>query len=398
MELLIKNARVVDCSQDFTGDVYVKNGLIFELGEGINKDCSVFDGEGLVLLPSFIDLHAHFRDPGLTYKEDINSGSKAAVKGGYTAVNLMANTKPVCSSMNIVKYVENKARETGLVDIHQTVSITRNLEGSDISHLDEINNEVKFISDDGRGIVDNNVMLKAMKKVKEKGLTIISHVEDENIAAIDARLSENLMTSRDVILAENTGCRLHVAHVSTREAMEYIIASKNKGSNITCEVTPHHIALTDEVEYRVNPPIRKKEDRDFLIDSIKNGWVDAIGTDHAPHSYDDKRNGAPGISGIETSFSVCYTKLVKEGHISLNKLSELMSKNPGEIMKLNKGKIQVGYDGDLVLVDINKKYIVDADEFRSKGKNTPFEGMELYGEVKFTIKGGRFVYSKGEKL
>lgn len=398
MELLIKNARVVDCSQDFTGDVYVKNGLIFELGEGINKDCSVFDGEGLVLLPSFIDLHAHFRDPGLTYKEDINSGCKAAVKGGYTAVNLMANTKPVCSSMNIVKYVENKARETGLVDIHQTVSITRNLEGSDISHLDEINNEVKFISDDGRGIVDNNVMLKAMKKVKEKGLTIISHVEDENIAAIDARLSENLMTSRDVILAENTGCRLHVAHVSTREAMEYIIASKNKGSNITCEVTPHHIALTDEVEYRVNPPIRKKEDRDFLIDSIKNGWVDAIGTDHAPHSYDDKRNGAPGISGIETSFSVCYTKLVKEGHISLNKLSELMSKNPGEIMKLNKGKIQVGYDGDLVLVDINKKYIVDADEFRSKGKNTPFEGMELYGEVKFTIKGGRFVYSKGEKL
>jgi dihydroorotase len=337
-----------------------------------------------------------FRDPGLTYKEDILSGSRAAVRGGYTAVNLMANTKPVCCSMDIFQYVKNKAMEIGLIDVHQTISITRNLEGKDISHLDEISNEVKFISDDGRGIVDNRVMYDGMKKALEKNFIVISHVEDEKLAAFDTRLSENLMTSRDVALSEYTGCHLHVAHVSTKEAMKCIIASKRKGNNITCEVTPHHIGLTDEVKYKVNPPIRTRSDVSFLINAIKEGWVDAIGTDHAPHSHEDKKNGSPGISGIETSFSVCYTKLVKEGHINLNKLSEIMSKNPGRIMGLNKGKIQIGYDGDLVLVDINKSVMVDADKFQSKGKNTPFDGMKLYGEVKMTIKGGKVVYSGEE--
>lgn len=396
MELLVKNARIVDCSQDFLGDVYVKDGKIHEIGKNISKECKIINGEGLVLLPSFIDLHSHFRDPGLTYKEDILSGSRAAVRGGYTAVNLMANTKPVCSSMEVFEYVRNKAKSIGLIDIHQTLSITRNLEGCDISHLDEISDEVRFISDDGRGIVDNRVMHDAMKKAEAMGIVVISHVEDEKLAAFDTRLSENLMTNRDVALAEYTGCQLHIAHVSTKEAMECIIYSKKKGTNLTCEVTPHHIGLNDGVKYRVNPPIRTEEDVNFLIQAIKSGWVDAIGTDHAPHSYEDKKNGSPGISGIETSFSVCYTKLVKEGHINLNRLSEIMSKNPGKIMRLNKGKIQIGYDGDLVLVDINKSFIVDADKFQSKGKNTPFNGMKLYGEVELTIKGGKVVYSGEE--
>lgn len=392
MELLIKKARVVDCSQDFIGDVYIRNGKIFEIGENINRDCSVISGEGLVLLPSFIDLHSHFRDPGLTYKEDLLSGSRAAVRGGYTAVNLMANTKPVCSSMEMFEYVSKKAAKAGLVDVHQTISITKNLDGNDISHLDGLTNEVKFISDDGRGIVDNKVMHDAMKKARDMNIRVISHVEDARLASFDTRLSENLMTLRDVALAEYTGCLLHVAHVSTKEAMEAIITSKKKGTNLTCEVTPHHLGLTDEVEYKVNPPLRTRADRDFLIKAIKDGWVDAIGTDHAPHSTEDKKNGAPGISGIETSFSVCYTNLVREGHITLNKLSEIMSKNPANIMGMNKGKIQIGYDGDLVLADINKNYTVDTRRFQSKGKNTPFEGMELYGVIRMTIKGGKIVY------
>ena len=394
MELLVKNARIIDFSQDFIGDVYIKDGKIFELGESINKDCKIINGEGLVLLPSFIDLHSHFRDPGLTYKEDLRSGSMAAVRGGYTAVNLMANTKPVCSSMDIFQYVKNKAMEIGLVDVNQTVSITKNLDGKDISHLNEISSEVKFISDDGRGIVDNKVMYDGMMKAKDMDIRVISHVEDEKLAAFDTRLSENLMTSRDVTLAEYTGCPLHIAHVSTMEAMECIITSKRKGNNITCEVTPHHIGLTDEIKYKVNPPLRTKKDVNFLISAIKEGWVDAIGTDHAPHSYEDKENGSPGISGIETSFSVCFTKLVREGHISINKLSEIMSKKPANIMGLKKGRIQIGYDGDLVLVDINKGFKVDSSKFQSKGKNTPFEGMELYGEVIYTIKGGEIAYSK----
>lgn len=395
MELLVKNARIVDYALDFIGDIYIKEGKINELGIGINKACKIIKGEGLVLLPSFTDLHSHFRDPGLTYKEDLESGSRAAVRGGYTSVNLMANTKPVASSMEVFNYVKEKTREIGLVDANQVISITRNLDGCDLSHLEDLTNEVKFISDDGRGIVSNRVMHDAMKKAKEKNLTVISHVEDEALVAIDTRLSENLMTQRDVALAEYTEARLHVAHVSTKEAMECIIEAKKRGAkNITCEVGTHHIALTDEINYRVNPPIRKGEDVEMLIKAIKNGYVDAIGTDHAPHSKEDKVNGAPGISGIETSFAVCYTKLVKEGHISLNRLSEIMSRNPGKIMGLNKGILQPGYEGDVVLVDINKGFRVDTKDFESKGKNTPFEGMELYGQIIMTIKGGRVVYSE----
>jgi dihydroorotase len=395
MELLIKGVRVVDSSQDFTGDVYIKNGKISELGQNLIKNCNVIKGEGLVLLPSFMDLHSHFRDPGFTHKEDMASGSHAAVKGGYTGVNLMANTNPVCSSSDTFKYVIEKSLRLGLVDLHQTLSITRNMEGKDISHLNELKYPIRFISDDGKGVLKSKLMLEAMLKAKAVGLTVISHAEHEEISKTDTRLSENIMTSRDITLAKHTGCHLHVAHVSTKEAMEEIIESKKKGFNITCEVTPHHIALSDDIEYTVNPPLRKSEDRDFLIKAIKDGFIDVIATDHAPHSVEDKEKGAPGISGIETAFSVCYTKLVVEGHITLNKLCEIMSKNPAKIMGFNKGEIKIGYDGDIVLVDIDRKISVRAEEFVSKGKNTPFDGMEFYGEVVTTIKGGKTVYQRG---
>lgn len=397
MELLIKGARIVDSSQDFIGDVYIKEGKISELGQDLIKDCRVIKGEGLVLLPSFMDLHSHFRDPGFTYKEDILSGSQAAVKGGYTGVNLMANTNPVCSTPDELKYVIQKSAKVGLVDVHQTISITRNMDGKDISHLDEIKYPFRFISDDGKGVLKSRLMLEAMLKAKAMGLTVISHAEHEEISKTDTRLSENIMTSRDINLAKHTGCHLHIAHVSTKEAMEDIIEAKKKGYNITCEVTPHHIALTDDIKYTVNPPLRKNDDREFLIKAINDGFIDMIATDHAPHSVEDKKNGAPGISGIETSFSVCYTKLVADGHITLNKLSEIMSKNPARIMGFNKGEIKIGYDGDLVLVDIDSKYKVCSEEFASKGKNTPIEGMEFCGNVEMTIKGGKIVYQRGER-
>jgi dihydroorotase len=185
-----------------------------------------------------------------------------------------------------------------------------------------------------------------------------------------------------------------MAHVSTKEAMEYIIEAKDKGHNITCEVTPHHIALSENLNYRVNPPIRGKEDIDFLIKAIKNGYVDAIATDHAPHSEEDKENGAPGISGIETSFASCYTKLVRENHISLSKLSEIMSKLPAKIMNINIGAIEEGYKADLVLVDLEKNYEINSQNFVSKGKNTPFNGMNAYGEILLTLKEGKEVYKK----
>ncbi|MGH4137812.1 dihydroorotase [Clostridium sp.] len=392
MELLIKNARVIDSSQDFIGDVYINSGIIYEIGKKLEKDCEVIDGEGYILAPSFIDLHSHFREPGYTYKEDILSGSKAASRGGYTAVNLMANTKPVCSRMDTINKVLKKAREINLVDIHQCASITENLSGESIDHLYELTNEVKFISDDGKGVSNSRVMLDAMVLAKEKDLTIISHAENEELVDLDTRLAENMMTWRDIALSKFTGCKLHLAHVSTKEAMKDIIEGKQQGARITCEVTPHHLALTEETEYRVNPPIRKKEDVDFLIGAIKDGFVDTISTDHAPHSIEDKMKGAPGISGLETSFPVCFTKLVEEGHITLNKLSELMSKNPAKIMGLNKGEIKIGYEGDLVILDTKTKYNIDTSEFLSKGTNTPFEGKTVIGKVMCTIKAGNVVY------
>lgn len=392
MELLIKNGRVIDCASDFIGDIYIKDGIICEIGYNLIKNCKVTDAKGYVVMPAFVDLHSHFRDPGLEYKEDIETGSKAAAKGGYTTVNLMGNTKPICSDMETVNYVITKAKEAGLVDAYQTVSITKDLQGKDISHLDKINDSVKCISDDGKGVNSDKIMHDAMIIARDRNFVVMSHAENEEITPVSTRLSENMMTERDIQLAEFTGCHLHMCHVSTKEAMEYIITAKKAGVNVTCEVTPHHIALTGEELYKVNPPIREKDDVDYIIKAIKEGYVDAIGTDHAPHTKEDKENGACGISGIETSFSVCYTKLVKEGNITINKLSEIMSKNPSDILSINKGKISIGYAGDVVIIDLDSKYTVDSTKFYSKGKNTPFDGMELYGTVIKTIKSGKIVF------
>ncbi|MCT8978204.1 dihydroorotase [Clostridium sp. CX1] len=393
MELLIKNGRIVDWSQDFNGDIYINNGRIVEIGENLDKSCSTIDAKGSIVLPSFLDLHSHFREPGFTNKEDIYSGSRAAVRGGYTMVNLMANTDPVCSDMDTINYVLDKVKEVGLIDAHQVASITNNLAGDDLTHLDKLDSKVKMISDDGRDIMNSKVMLEAMVKAGKSGRIVICHSEEHSLTSVDTRLAENTMAWRNITLAQFTGCAVHMAHVSTKETMEYIIQAKNKGHNLSCEVTPHHIALVDS-DYSVNPPIRTESDVDFLIKSIKEGWVDAIATDHAPHTIEDKKRGAPGISGIETAFAVCYTSLVKKGHITLSKLSELMSRNPAYIMGVNKGQIKIGYDGDIVLVDTDKGYTICSSEFKSKGKNTPFDGASVYGRIKKTIKGGKVVFSQ----
>ena len=398
MNLLIKNVNLIDESNNFFGDIYIEKGLIKELGTELNKECETLDGKGLVLMPAFIDTHAHFRDPGFEYKEDIESGSKAAVRGGYTTVTLMPNTKPVCSSKEILDYVVNKGKEVGLVDLYQTVSITKNLSGEEINHLKEFegNPNVKAITDDGKGVSDSKIMMEAMKIAKENNWIVMSHAESPEFSKVDMRLAENMMTWRDITLAKFVDCRLHMSHVSTKEAMKYIIEGKNDGVKVTCEITPHHLALNNKISnYRVNPPIREEEDVNFLIKAIKMNYVDCIGTDHAPHSKEPKEKGAPGMIGIEQAFSICYTKLVKENHISLNKLSQLMSGNAAKLLNINKGKLQPGFLGDLVLIDLNKKRIFKEEDIVSRSKNTPFNGMEFYGDVVVTIKNGKIVY-KGE--
>lgn len=391
MDILIKGARIVDEELDFIGDLYIRDGKIAEFGENLKVDCKSIDGGGLVLMPSFIDLHVHFREPGMEYKEDLLTGGKAALRGGYTLVNLMGNTKPVCSSMEIVEYVLNRGRSLDLVDLHQTVSITKNFDGQTLEHLETLDNRVKFISDDGYGVKSNLVMYKSMLKAKEKGLTIMTHAEEEDLTPIDYRISENIMTIRDIYLSKITGANLHLAHVSTKEAIEEIRRGKSEGVNLSCEVTPHHICLWDN-DFKVNPPIRNREDVEAIIEGIIDGTVDAIATDHAPHTREDKEKGAPGLSGIETAFPVSYSSLVKSKKIDLKKLSRIMSANPGRIMDVKKGRIEKGYDGDVVLVDLDKEIIIDGEKFISKGKNTPFNGMKFHGNVVATIKDGRVKY------
>lgn len=351
MNLLIKNSNIIDAYESFNGDILIIDGIISEIGKEINRDgIEVIDAKGLTLMPSFIDTHAHFRDPGLTHKEDMESGSKAAAKGGYTGVCLMGNTNPICSSKEVVEYVRNRAKEVGLIDVHQCVSITENFGGKSIDHLNAFDDdkELVAITDDGVGVMDSSIMMKAMEKAKENNWIVMSHAEDKTFSKIDMRIAEDLMTIRDLYLAKVTGARLHMAHVSTVEAIDAIRRTKSEGANVTCEVTPHHIGLTTEISnYRVNPPIREQEDVNAIVAGIKDGTVDCIGTDHAPHTEEDKQKGAPGMVGLETAFSICYTELVKNHGVSINKLSELMSKNPANILGMNKGTITVGKEGEI---------------------------------------------------
>lgn len=395
--MLIKNVHIVDDSQDFYGDIRIADGLIVEIGENLSSDDRIldFNGQDVLLLPAFTDLHVHFRDPGYTYKEDVASGSRAAVKGGYTAVNLMPNTNPVCSSMDIVRDVERRVAEIGLVFANQTLSMTKNLEGRDYDHLKALApGEILFVTDDGKGVNDDQVMKDIFTICKAKDITIMAHEEDSLYSKTDMRKAENLMTFRDLALIEETGGHIHFSHVSTKEVVSAIAEAKAKGLPVSCEVTPHHITATGEEtgHYRVNPPFREQEDVDALIKGIQDGIIDAIATDHAPHSLEDKQNGAPGMTGLEIAFALSYTALVKTGKITLSRLMKLMSATPSAMMKLNKGKIRTGMEADFVIVDVVNPYIIDSSTFVSKGKNTPFNGKEVYGRILHTFKSGKEIY------
>lgn len=391
--MLIKNIRIIDPDKDFIGDIQVKNGIISALGVDLQDDGEVYDysGKEYVLVPAFTDLHAHFRDPGFTYKEDILSGSMAAVKGGYSAVNLMPNTKPVCSSMDLVRDVQDRIKALHTIFANQTLSMTKDLEGKDIEHLKVLKKgEILFVTDDGRGVNDDPIMEEIFNICKEKDICIMAHEEDARFSSSDMRLAENNMTIRDLNLCEKTGGRIHFCHVSTKEVVEAIAKAKAKGLQVTCEVTPHHISATasEANYYRVNPPFREQQDIDVLINAMQTGLVDAIATDHAPHSAEDKLNGSPGMTGLEIAFSLCYTKLVMGNFLTLPQLVNLMSTNPSKIMKLNKGKFEVGMRADFALLDLNTPFVIDSSTFVSKGKNTPFNGKKVYGKIIKTFIGG----------
>ena len=384
--MLLKNARLASGQPV---DLLLKDGLIAAMGLDLAADGEeVLDCAGRTVLPAFVDLHCHWRTPGFEYKEDIATGSAAAAAGGYTFVNLMPNTKPVCSSADIAHSVMAEAERIGLCAANQTVSITQNFDGHTLDHLKTLPEDLKFITEDGKGVQSGNVMAKAFAIAAQRGLTIMSHAEDMDISPWDYRLAENIETVRNLHLSEYYGTRLHMCHVSTKEAVEAIGAAKWKGVPVTCEVTPHHLWFAD-TDYRVNPPIRKAEDVDALIEAIRLGVVDAIATDHAPHTDEEKAAGAAGMVGLETAFGVCYTKLCKEKGLPLARLAELMSTAPAEILGLaGHGRVLPGYAADLTLVELDTPYTVDKNALHSKSHNCPYDGAQLFGRVDLTIKGG----------
>ncbi len=390
--MLIKNAKLSDGTMV---DLLLQKGKIVGMLQNMPAHGEeVIDAQGRTVLPGFIDLHCHWRTPGFEYKEDVASGSAAAAAGGYTYVTLMPNTKPVCSSAEQAHAVMQQAEEIGICGAMQTVSITENFDGHTLDHLKTLPEDLRFITEDGKGVQNNEVMAKAFAICAQRDLVLMSHAEDMEISKWDYRLAENLETVRNLHLSEYYGTRLHLCHVSTKEAVAAIADAKRKGVPVTCEVTPHHIWFAD-LDYRVNPPIRKQEDVDALIAAIQNGTVDAIATDHAPHSDEDKAKGAAGMIGLETAFGVCYTKLCRERGLDLYYLEALMSRFPAAILGLEgKGAIQVGADADLVLVDLDTPYVVDKNTMHSKSHNTPFDGVTLYGRVDLTIRGGKITYQR----
>ena len=387
----MNNVHIIDDTLDVMANVIVENGLIQEvqiLDEKPNPSDPVW-------LPAFTDLHAHFRDPGFTYKEDIESGSRAAVRGGYTAVNLMPNTKPVVSSMQQARDVETRIHALGLVYANQVVSMTLEEKGQDCSHLLNIPaGTIPFVSDDGKGVNRDDVMEEIFNICKKKDFLIMAHEEDARYSPADLRMAENAMTFRDLALCEKTGGSIHFCHVSTIESIQAIAAAKAKGLHVSCEVCPHHIYFNAEQanHYRVAPPFRDDADIEALIKALQDGTADTISTDHAPHTPEDKTHGANGISGIETAFALCYTKLVKGGFLTLNHLVKLMSTTPSAMMRLPKGSFKEGMMADFVKVDLDNPYTIHAEEFASRGKNTPFEGQVVYGKVLETVREGKTVY------
>ncbi len=390
--MLIKNAKLSDGTQV---DVLIRDGKIAGLMQNMPAHGEeVIDAAGRTLMPGFIDLHCHWRTPGFEYKEDIATGSAAAAAGGYTFVNLMPNTRPVCSSAAQAHAVMDEAERLGICGANQTVSITENFDGQTLDHLKSLPEDLRFITEDGKGVQNNEVMAKAFAICAQRDLVLMSHAEDMQISKWDYRLAENIETVRNLHLSEYYGTRLHMCHVSTREAIAAIGDAKRRGVPVTCEVTPHHLWFAD-TDYRVNPPIRQPEDVQALVEAIRTGVVDAIATDHAPHSAEDKANGAAGMIGLETAFGVCYTKLCREQGLDLYYLEALMSRFPAAILGLaGKGAVQVGMDADLTLVELDTPYVVDASAMHSRSHNTPFDGATLYGRVDLTIRGGRVTYQR----
>lgn len=416
MSILIKNVKVngQQC------DIAIKGNRIDKIAKDIKGDYDeVIDGAKLTALPAFIDMHTHLREPGFEYKEDIESGSKAAVAGGYSVVCCMPNTKPATDNKYIVKYIVDRAKEVNLAKVYPIGAVTVGLKGELMAEMGKMKEAGAIaMSDDGQPVSSAQMMRLALEYAKDYDLLLCSHCEEKSLInegvvnegenATRAGLkgipsaAEDIMISRDVILAEMLDTKVHICHVSTASGVQIIREAKARGVKVSCETCPHYIAGTDALilDYntnsKVNPPLRTEKDRQAILEGIKDGTIDVIATDHAPHSFEDKNveynYAANGISGLESAFSLCYTYLVDKGVITLDKLTKLMSERPAQLLGIECGQIKEGGLADITLVDLDREYKIDAKSFESKGKNTPFDGWKVKGKVVKTIVEGQIKY------
>ncbi len=427
MKFLIKDGHLIDpAAPENTGmSVLIEDSRVagwLRPGEAGPEDCEVFDASGLLVAPGFIDMHVHLREPGQEHKETIASGCAAAVAGGWTSVCPMPNTNPVNDNAAITRYMIEQAAKAGLANVFPIGAITKSSDGSELSEMGEMKAAgAVAVSDDGRPVPNAGIMRRAMQYARDFDLPVIDHCEDKSLSAGGVMhegrtslllglkgmpaLAEDIDVVRDILLARETGARIHIAHVSTKGAVEAVRLAKREGVNLTCEVTPHHFTLTEEAvegydtNTKMAPPLRSREHVDAVIEGLKDGTIDAIATDHAPHHADEKAleyDRAPfGITGLETALGLALTELVHKGVIDLARMVELCSVNPARILNLSgRGTLAVGSVADITVIDPTLEWTYRNSESRSKSKNSPFDGRTFQGAAVATIVGGKLVHRR----
>jgi len=426
MDLLIKSGYVLDPASKLDGisDILIENGKIKAIGARLESRGPSIDAKGLHVIPGLIDMHCHLRDPGDPEEETIQSGTRSAAKGGFTSVACMANTLPPIDSPAMIKYIISKAQAEGLVNVFPIGSVTKGLKGEEITEMGRmlLEGAIAF-SDDGKPIVNTNLFRHALEYARQFDVPIISHAEDPYLAADGymnesalstslglagiSPLAEEVMVMRDIMLAKEFG-KVHIAHVSTQRSVELIRRAKQDGINVTAETCPHYFSLTEnEVEgyntnAKVNPPLRGEKDLEAIVLGLREGVIDTIVTDHAPHRIEEKNvefaKASNGLVGFETALSLVLNELVETKHLTLKKAIEKMTVNPAKILNLQKGALKVGWDADITIVDLNREWMVNVNHFASKSKNSPFHGWKLKGMVIHTIVGGKHVVKDAELI
>lgn len=424
MGTLIRNGRVIDPASGKDGiyDILVEDGMIAGVDASIPKgDNDIIDAAGCFVMPGLVDLHVHFREPGFEYKETIKTGSMAAAHGGVTTVFPMPNTKPVIDSVDMYDKVQTIIDRDAVVNVHQVASVTLRQQGEtpvDVAALKKAG--CIAISEDGKSVMNSQVYREAMKAAAAEDVLVMAHCEDKNLvnggALNDGVASrryhvngitnavEDVIVARDILLSKETGCRLHLCHCSTADSVKLIKAAKDEGLKVTGEVCPHHFMLCDEdiiednADYKMNPPLRSRADMEAVREGLRNGTMDVISTDHAPHSAEEKAKpigAAPfGITGIETSLCLTYTGLVLTGILTPMQMVEKMSYNPAKIAGIDRGTLLPGRPADIIIVNVDDEIVIDRNNFVSKGHNTPFDGYKVKGIVEYTIVGGKIVYKR----